>query len=179
MKILRTLSALVLTLFWASASMGAEERIVVTPKGPREPLLDLRLGGGLMISPELPTLTGSAEIRIDRFFSLGPMFQYGFDRDEKIAVPSMAVRFIVPVGVMRERVPGWPGLEFSLHTGFGAMIRTVNGFRFTDFAYQAGLNADYYVIAPLTIGLGGMVIVTSNSVERSSGLFYATIGYHY
>jgi hypothetical protein len=171
-------AVLVAVLLTAAVAQAEEERVTVTPK-PRSQILDVRAGAGFMMDPNLFCLTASVEARADRFFSVGPMAQFAFDRDREIVVPTLSARFILPASVMKEKVHGWPDLEFSLHTGFGAMIRSQGSFRFTNFAYQAGLNADYYVIKELTVGLGGLVLVTSSSVETGAAVLYGSVAYHY
>jgi hypothetical protein len=132
-----------------------------------------------MASPGLFGMSGSVELRVDRFFSLGPMLQLGVDSTEQIFVPTLNARFILPTSVMRENVSGWPPLELSLHTGFGVISHNDDGFRRTAVAYQAGLNADYYLMDELTVGLGASVVVTGDSTEKSVALMDASAAYHF
>lgn len=171
--------ALGLTMLLAAGIAAAEEeRVVVTPKA-ATPILDLRAGLGAMVSPTLFGLTGSVELRVDKFFSFGPMVQFGLGDDEQISVPSLAGRFIVPLTFKAKPEDGRPDLELSLHTGFGVMFRSEGTFDFQDFAYHAGFNADYFAIRELTVGLGATWTIVSSSVERSTGLLYASAGYHF
>jgi hypothetical protein len=167
-----------LALLAATGARAEEERVVVTPK-PSDLLMDLRLGIGGMLSPNLFAMTGSAEFRLDRFFSVGPMFQFGVSDNEQISVPSLAARFILPLTVSKNPHGRDCDLELSLHGGFGAMIRSEGTFDFEDFAFVTGFNADYFAIKELTVGMGALAIVTSSSVERSTALLYGSVGYHF
>lgn len=177
---MRALKIFMLTvaLAWSAGVSAQEERVDVTPKS-HEPVVSARLGIGMTVDPQLLGAVGSIEVQVDRFFSVGPMLLLGYRSSTRLFVPTLAARFILPASVMKEKISGWPGLEFSLHTGFGVMVRDQDTFRFTEFAYQAGLNADWYVMDELTVGLGGSVIVTSSSVETAVGLLYASVAYHY
>lgn len=171
--------ALLSILAFAQTAWSEEGRVEVAKKQTRDPIVDARVGVGLMINPELLGINTSVEVRASRFFAVGPMFIVGFDNDQQIFLPAATARFILPASVMMERVSGWPNLEISFHTGFGAAIRNEVGFRFNDFAYHAGLDFDFYVIDQLTLGIGSTAIVTSSAVERWIGLVNGTVAYHF
>ena len=170
--------AFLVTLTLAQTAWGEEERVNVT-KQMRDPIVDARLGVGFMFNPNLVGVNTSIEARLSRFFSLGPMLHAGFDQDQQLFIPTLSARFILPASVIKEKVLGWPNLELSVHTGFGAMYRQVLGFEFWNFAYQAGMNADFYVIDSLTLGLGLSGMVTSASVERALGMIYGSFAFHF
>ncbi len=164
---------LTLTTAWAE-----EGRVTVTP-APREPIVAMRVGVGSMVSPEIVGVNVGVEGIIDRFLSIGPMVQAGFGRHETLLIPTLGLRLTLPRSVMKERQPKWPDLEFSLHTGFGTMVRDQDDFRFYSFAYEVGANGDYYVTDRLAVGLGATAIVTSSMVQTGIGVLYASLSYSY
>ncbi|MFH1262379.1 MAG: hypothetical protein V1495_02905 [Pseudomonadota bacterium] len=166
------------TLLLLTGTTFAQERVTVTPSA-RDPILDTRLGFGAMLGPNLVGLTGSVEVRPDRFVAIGPALDLGFSSNTTIYVPTLGVRFILPASVMKERVSGWPNLEISLRAGAGWMVRSAVGFSFKNFTFEGGLDVDYFIIDCLTVGIGGKALVTSSSVERTSGLLFASAGYHF
>jgi hypothetical protein len=166
------------TLILCATAVFAQEHPSVAP-AKNDPFLDTRVGFGAMLAPNLVGLTGSIEVRPDRFVAIGPSLDLGFNSDTTVYVPTLGLRFILPASVMKERISGWPNLELSLRAGAGWMVRSAAGFSFTNFSFQGGVNVDYFVIDCLTVGIGGKVLVTSSSVERTAGLLYASAGYHF
>ncbi|HLG20317.1 MAG TPA: hypothetical protein VI895_10950 [Bdellovibrionota bacterium] len=131
-----------------------------------------RLGIGSTVSPETFLLMGTVEGHLDRFFSFGPMLQLGLHRNTNLIVPTLSGRFTAPIYPLDR-------IKVSLQAGVGGLIRKENGFRTYDFDFETGMDLDVFVIKGLTAGLGWILNVSGDRVDRTVWSLYASAAYHF
>jgi len=128
------------------------------------------LGTGMTLGPETFLVVGSAEIAVDRFFSVGPLLQLGLGNESQMLISTLGGRLYVPIHAL-DRV------EVSVQTGLGVIQRWSNSFSFYNFVYEVGLDAEYYLNPSLSVGLGGGVNITAAEAERVIGTLYLLATY--
>ena len=137
-----------------------------------------RIGAGTLLSPQDFSMVGQLEYRPDPWFSLGPSMQWSISNNRDMFFPSLGGRFILPKRFWEE-VFGEEslGFESSLRLGMGTVFREINGFRFVDFGFEAGLNLDFFVTDHISLGAAGIVTLTSSNADSSFGSLLGTISY--
>ncbi len=137
----------------------------------RESVFDFRLNLGGTIDPGSFLLMGSGEYHIDRFFAIGPMFQIGLNNAGRdYFIPTFGARLLAPIFPSKN-------FETSLYTGVGGFVWELRGVHTQDFAYTTAVNVDYFLMSELSVGLGGVVNVTSSGFERFRTSFFAGVSY--
>lgn len=165
------------TTVWADTATMVGGKASYTPAS--HSYWDSRVGVGVTLDPETFLLVGSVEVRPDPFFSFGPMLQLGFGSSNELVLPTLGGRFIIPQSVWRRLASGGPGLEWSFQAGFGPLFRETDGFRFRNFVYEFGSNFEIFITKEFAMGLGGIINLTSSSVESVFGSLFATLSYRY
>lgn len=133
-----------------------------------------RLGLGSTIGPETFLVVGSVEGHLDRFLSLGPMIQIGKGSSRDLFIFTGGGRLTWPLfGLSRELERA----EVSIQGGVGLVHRTVNDFNFNDFVFETGLNVDVFLFDHMTVGIGGLVNITSSREETVIGSLFASATY--
>ena len=139
--------------------------------------LQARLGAGASFGPQTFLMASTIEYRPDPYFSFGPGVQWGLSNTTDIFFPTFGGRFILPRSFWNRQ---WGerklGFEASLRVAMGAVFREVNGFRFEDFGFETGINADFFITQDVFIGAGAIATITSANDESSFSSFLGTVG---
>ncbi|MCB0327579.1 MAG: hypothetical protein KDD52_08175 [Bdellovibrionales bacterium] len=133
------------------------------------PSFNLRAGAGTSFDPQLWWVVGSIEAQLDKFFALGPMVQVGFDRNRTFVLGTIGPRLIMPISFF----------EIGLSAGMGFSYRNEVGFTYTNFAYQAGINLDMYIIENFSVGLLANFNFLSSVALADVGSITGTLSYHF
>lgn len=139
--------------------------------------LNLRAGLGRSFGPDTITILANPEYRVDEYLALGPLFQGGFSGSDTLYITTLGGRFLLPASFWKSAT-GAP-LETSIAAGIGFSYRDSQGFRFRDFVYQFGMNADYVFDAGATVGVASVFNLFDNTGDRFFPALYLNAGYHF
>jgi hypothetical protein len=131
-----------------------------------------KAGVGGTFGPQTLLFVGNAEYAFDRFLSVGPTLQAGFGSRNDFFISTIGGRLSLPIHVLHR-------VKVSIQTGLGLVQRKTAGFSFTNFAYAVGPEVDIYVLKNLTVGVGGILNITSSDVQRKITSLYASATYSF
>lgn len=130
-----------------------------------------------MRSPNFISTVGHFEYRLDRFFAVGPLLQFGFDQDQSIFVPSLAGRLILPRDIIAKQLgmSGAVGFEVSF-LGAGGYVRRDTGLIFEDAGFTFGSIVDMWVNNSIFFGLGYLFNITGSPVDDNFHNVFLSFG---
>ncbi|MEZ4704232.1 MAG: hypothetical protein R3A11_03380 [Bdellovibrionota bacterium] len=135
----------------------------------QHPSFNVRAGAGTSFDPQMFWMVGSVEAALDKFVAIGPLFQVGLDSRRTYFIGTFGPRLVLPISFF----------EVGLNGGLGFAYRDEFGFTFYNFAYQAGVNIDMYILKELSVGVLANFNLISSLGVADVGSITGTLSYHF